>query len=47
MQTFSLLLLTTLVAIIMERCRAKFLLVGVDDDVRKYEDAPTKITGKF
>ena len=47
MQILSVLLLTTLVAIAMERCRAEFLLVDVDDEVRKNDDASKKIPGKF
>ena len=44
MKTFYVLLLTTLVAITMERCKAKFLLVEID---KRNDHITGKITGKF
>ena len=47
MKTFSVLFLTTLVAINMERCQAEFLLVEVDDGAQRNDHDTGKITGNF
>lgn len=47
MKTFSVLLLTTLVAITIERCKAEFLLVEVEEDVKRNDKDVGKITGRL
>ena len=47
MKTFSVLISTILVAITMERCKAEYLLVEVDDNVQRNDNHGGKVTSKF